>query len=81
MNNHPNPVIHLSEALLATKDYMGYRAGLVDEDVVKFQRRSGKFQKGDLKVVKEILDFAPYLRGFFVSTDPEEAARYYDMKK
>ena len=76
-----NPVIHLSEALLATKDYMGYRAGLVDEDVVKFQRRSGKFQKGDLKVVKEILDFAPYLRGFFVSTDPEEAARYYDMKK
>lgn len=76
-----NPVIHFFEALMATKDYLGYQAGLVPQDEVYYQRRAGAFEKGDLKVVKEILDFAPFLRGMFTSSDPEEAARYYDMKK
>lgn len=76
-----NPIIHLGEAIAATKDYLGYKVGLVDEEDVVYQRRSGRYEKGDLKVVKEILDFAPGLRGAFTASDPEEAARYYDMKK
>jgi hypothetical protein len=76
-----NPVIHLSEAIVAIKDYAGYKAGLVDAEDVFYQRRAGQWEKGDAKVVKEILDFAPLLRGAFTSSDPEEAARYYDMKQ
>ena len=76
-----NPIIHLSEAIIAVKDYLGYKAGVVDAKDVFYQRRSGQWQKGDPKVIKEILDFAPLFRGAFTSSDPEEAARYYDMKQ
>jgi len=76
-----NPIRHFLEALWAIKTHMGYKAGLVDQKDALYQRRSGPWQKGDPKVYKEILDFAPVLRGFFVSSNPEEARKYYDMKK
>ena len=76
-----NPVRHLAEALRAIYIHLGYKAGFKDESEALYQRRSGRWQKGDPKVYKEILDFAPVLRGFFTSSDPEEARKYYDMKK
>lgn len=76
-----NPVRHLAEALRAIYIHLGYKAGFKDESEALYQVRSGRWQKGEPKVYKEILDFAPVLRGFFTSSDPEEARKYYDMKK
>ena len=77
-----NPIQHLGEALHAVWKYGGYHTGLVgyEEKDIYYQKQAGRWNKGDPKVIKEILDFAPILRGTFTAADPEEARRYYDIK-
>lgn len=68
----------LQEFFLAGKDYTAYQMGLpVPEKDVFYQRRAGRYQKGDLKVAKQFADVAPFASGIWKSTDPEKASKYY----
>ena len=77
-----NPVRHLAEMLHSMWLYGGYHAGFpgIEEKEVYYQKRAGRWKKGDAKFLKETSDFVPVLRGSFTSTDPEEARKYYDLK-
>ena len=57
-----------------------YQIGLADQEDVFYQRRSGRFEKGDLKFVKELYDVMPGIAGSFKSLDPAEAAKWYQLE-
>ena len=42
--------------------------------------RSGRFEKGDMKFVKEMYDVMPGIAGSFKSLDPAEAAKWYQLE-
>ena len=67
----------MQEVIFAGYDLAKYQVGLADEKDVFYQRRAGKFEKGDLKIAKELMDVAPLASGIFKSTDPEKASKYY----
>lgn len=64
----------------ATKNLGLYYLGADNEEDVFYQRRSGRFQKGDKKWVKEFLDIFPGAAGTFKSLDPAEAAKFYQLE-
>ena len=49
----------------------------VDESKIYYQRRSGRYNKGDRKLRKKINDLIPVLRGLQKSQTPEEAAKWF----
>ena len=63
----------------ATKDLLGYTVGLTGEEDIYYQRKSGKFQKGDLKFTKHFMSTFPALSGLHKTSDPGEALKYYEI--
>jgi len=63
----------------ATKNLGLYYLGADNEEDVLYQRRSGRFQKGDKKWNKEFLDVFPGAAGTFKSLDPAQAAKFYQL--
>ena len=63
----------------ATKNLLGYTVGLTGEEDIYYQRRSGKFQKGDLKFTKHFMSTFPVLSGLHKTSDPREALKYYEI--
>ena len=49
----------------------------VDEKDIFYQRRTGRYQKGDRKIQKQVEDLMPIFRGLNKSGSPEEAAKYF----
>lgn len=56
---------------------VGTHLGIVDEKDVFYQRRSGRYKRGDAKWFKEFYDVAPIVSGLIKSSDPEKASKYY----
>ena len=55
-----------------------YLVGLpVNESDIFYQRRTGRYNKGDRKLRKKIEDLIPVLRGLQKSQSPEEAAKWF----
>ena len=48
-----------------------------DEKDIFYQRDSGRYQKGDRKIQKQVEDLMPIFRGLNKSGSPEEAAKYF----
>jgi len=74
------PVINAYEALEAMANTLIYHTtGIGDPDDIYYQRKSGRYEKGDPKWVKEFLDALPVASGLFKSADPDQARKYYDQ--
>ena len=54
-----------------------YRTGLRDEDGIYYERKSGKYEKGDLKLTKMLEDLAPIFRGLDKSSNPQESLKFF----
>ena len=50
----------------------------IDESDVYYQKRTGRFEKGDRKIVKKIQDIMPIWRGFVKSDNPREAYQWFN---
>jgi hypothetical protein len=61
---------------LGTKE-LPYRLGLRDEDGIYYERKTGAYDKGDLKLTKLFRDVAPILRGIDKTTNPEDALKFF----
>jgi len=48
-----------------------------EEDVL-YQRKSGRYEKGDYKIVKEITDVLPIFSGVSKTLSPDEMAKFYE---
>ena len=49
----------------------------IDNDKIFYQRKSGRYQKGDRKIRKKFEDLIPILRGIRKSQSPGEAANWF----
>ena len=59
-----------------------YMIGLpIDDKKLFYQRKSGRFEKGDRKLRKMVEDLIPVLRGINKSKTPKEAAQWFDSIK
>lgn len=72
-----NPVRHLYDFIGQSFTEGAYVIGLADEEDIYYQRRTGLFEKGDRKWLKEFYDVMPGARGIFKSRDPESAAKWF----
>lgn len=73
------PIKNLADLVTSTYNLGKYSVGIpVDEKEVFYQRRSGRYEKGDLKITKELLDVLPVVGGFLKSASPEEAVKFYE---
>jgi hypothetical protein len=72
------PVINSLELVnhLFTKE-LPYRIGFRDEDGIYYERKTGAYEKGDLKLTKLVRDIAPILRGIDKTTNPEDALKFF----
>ena len=58
-----------------------YLFGIGDEKDIFYQRRTGRYEKGDRKIKKKIYDLIPVLRGLERSKTPEEAQKWFNSVK
>jgi hypothetical protein len=74
-----NLVKDASQFITATNNLAGYYMGwpTIEEKDVFYQRRAGKYEKGDLKWAKELEDIIPIISGIVKTGDPEEANKYF----
>lgn len=73
------PIKHWAQFITSTFNLGRYAIGLpTDETTVFYQRRAGRYEKGDLKWWKEFYDVLPGLAGFLKSQDPKEALKFYE---
>jgi len=49
----------------------------IDDSAIFYQRRTGRFQKGDRKIRKDFEDLLPIFRGLQKSRTPEEAYKWF----
>jgi len=49
----------------------------VNENKIYYQRKSGRYNKGDRKIRKKLNDLIPVIRGLQKSQTPEEAAKWF----
>ena len=55
-----------------------YNVGIpIDEKEIFYQRKTGRYNKGDRKIKKNFEDLIPLLRGLNKSASPEDAAKYF----
>ena len=52
--------------------------GFGDEKDIFYQRRTGRYDKGDRKIRKQIEDLIPVIRGLEKSKTPEEATKWFN---
>ena len=50
----------------------------IDQEKIFYQRKSGRFDKGDRKIRKKVEDLLPILRGINKSKTPKEAAQWFN---
>ena len=55
--------------------FMG--APWADEKDIYYQKKSGRFEKGDRKLIKKVQDIFPIWRGFIKSENPKEAYKWF----
>jgi len=67
----------ISQALLKEP---GYALGLVEEDDIFYQRRTGTAEKGDRKVVSQLKKIIPVLNGYQTSFLRDEGAAAVEEK-
>lgn len=73
------PVKNAWEAAGAIGNLGLYQLGWdVDEKDIFYQRKSGQYDKGDYKVVKEITDILPVFSGLSKTSNPENLAKFYE---
>ena len=60
---------------------MPYLLGFGDEKDIFYQRRTGRYNKGDRKIRKKINDLLPVIRGVSRSKTPEEAQKWFNSVK
>ena len=62
---------------------LGYVTGMpwIDEGDIFYQRKTGRFNKGDRKIQKDFQDLLPIWRGFTRTTSPEEAYKWFTTVK
>ena len=74
-----NLVKDVSQLAGAFNNLAGYYMGwpTIEEKDVFYQRRAGKYEKGDLKLAKELEDVIPIISGIVKTGDPEEANKYF----
>ena len=72
------PILRFIDFMEASKNTMLYKyAGVGDRKDIYYQRKSGRFNKGDLKWTKKFYD--TFAAGPFKSTDPAEAAQFFEQ--
>jgi hypothetical protein len=49
----------------------------IDDSAIFYQRKTGRFQKGDRKIRKDFEDLLPIFRGLQKSKTPEEAYKWF----
>ena len=49
----------------------------IDDSTIFYQRRTGRFQKGDRKIRKDFEDLLPIFRGLQKSRTPQEAYKWF----
>lgn len=73
------PVKNAWELAVSAKNLGMYNLGWpVDEKEIYYQRKSGPYEKGDLKVVKELTDILPGFSGVSKTNNPENLAKFYE---
>jgi len=73
------PVKNAWELAISAKNLGMYNLGWpVDEKEIYYQRKSGPYEKGDLKVVKELTDILPGFSGVSKTNNPENLAKFYE---
>ena len=62
---------------------LGYVTNMpwVDESEIFYQRKTGRFNKGDRKIRKDFEDLLPIWRGFTRSSSPDEAYKWFTSIK
>ena len=57
--------------------YFSGTAPWIDEKDIYYQRKSGRFEKGDRKIRKKIQDLMPVWRGLTKTRNPREAYKWF----
>ena len=70
--------IKLIESLWKNGIYFASGGNLIDEKDIYFQRRSGRFEKGDAKLKRDIFKMIPALNGVEKSKRPEELLQWFN---
>lgn len=74
------PIQNTYEAIAAMWNTAVYNTtGIGDPEDIYYQRRTGAFEKGDSKWVKELMDALPLISGIVKSSNPDEARKYYEQ--
>jgi len=78
-----SPVIKGARLLYALHLYFQYNMGIggVEESDIFYQRASGEYEKGDLKLNKSLVEAIPVIAGLSKSSDPARAAKWFDLNK
>jgi len=71
------PILKGGELLGQLLSEAAYSIGLGDEKEVFYQRKSGKYQKGDRKIRKDFEDLFPIFRGLQKSRNPQDAYKWF----
>ena len=77
------PVLKGIDLLQQLGSELGYVTNMpwVDESEIFYQRRTGRFNKGDRKIRKDFEDLLPIWRGFTRSSSPDEAYKWFTSIK
>ena len=71
------PILKGGELLGQLFSEGAYAIGLGDKKEVFYQRKSGKYQKGDRKIRKDFEDLFPIFRGLQKSRNPQDAYKWF----
>ena len=73
------PILKGVELLGQILDETRYFLGdpFIDEGAIFYQRKSGKYEKGDRKIKKDFMDLLPVFRGLNKSQNPRDAYKWF----
>lgn len=71
------PILNSIKLIGQIFDYGLYTIGVSDGEDIFYKRKSGDYEKGDLKLVKTFNDLAPIIRGIEKTTNPEEPLKFF----
>tara|TARA_R110001592_G_scaffold362251_1_gene675518 strand:+ start:7246 stop:11628 length:4383 start_codon:yes stop_codon:yes gene_type:complete len=71
------PILKGGELLGQLLSEVGYAVGLGNAKEIFYQRKTGRFEKGDRKIRKHFEDLLPIFRGLQKSKTPQEAYKWF----
>ena len=71
------PILKGGELLNQLLSEGAYAIGLGDQKEIFYQRKSGRYQKGDRKIRKDFEDLLPIFRGLQKTQTPQEAYKWF----